>query len=575
MVRQYVGMHWSEEGTSEKVPVNLISLYVTVVSRNLIAKNPRVMLSTFDRQNKPAVSAMQSWANEEIGRMRLQNTLKRVVLDGLFSLGICKVALATPADSATVAWNLVAGSPFAERVDLDDFVYDMHARDFTESSFIGHRYRVPLDVVKDSRIYDSSRRTLEPSIDAAFNLEGDERISMLGRSYYGQDSEEFEDMIDLWEVYVPRHRLVLTLVDQYMVGVQGMADIKDNPNAQMALRVQKWLGPDGGPYHLLQYGTVPGNAMPKAPIQDLVDMHDAVNRMYRKAIRQGERQKEQLLIAGGSMEDGKRIQEAGDGDVVRCDNPERAQVRSFGGPNQANLGLGTHLKDLYSWLAGNLDMMGGLAPQSKTLGQDQMLEQNASRAIADMQDGTVDFTAGVIKALCWYWWHDPFKVMKTKAMLPGLPSMGIQRTVTPQQRMRGRFEELEVEIDPYSMQHSTPQSRLAALNQIVQGIITPMMQFLQQQGIGFDANAYLQKVGAYGNMPDLVDIITIQPPPQPDKQAAGAAPAEAPKPAETTRNYVRRSIGAGNETARNADFQNTLKAGAQQQEQPNGQGAYR
>src|SRR5260370_6344382 len=141
MVRQYVGNHWSEEGTSEKVTVNLIGLYVSVVGRNLIAKNPRVMLSTFDRQNKPAVSAMQTWCNSEIVRMKMQNTLKRVVLDGLFSLGICKVALATPADSASVAWNLVAGQPFAERVDLDDFVFDMHARDFSECSFIGNRDR--------------------------------------------------------------------------------------------------------------------------------------------------------------------------------------------------------------------------------------------------------------------------------------------------------------------------------------------------------------------------------------------------------------------------------------------------
>jgi hypothetical protein len=567
MVRQYVGQHWSEEGTGEKVTVNLISLYVSVVGRNLIAKNPRVMLSTFDRQNKPAVSAMQTWCNSEIVRMKLQNTMKRVVLDGLFSLGICKVALATPADSASVAWNLVAGQPFAERVDLDDFVFDMHARDFCECSFIGHRYRVPIDVVKDSALYTNARLSLEPSFDAAFNVQGDERISMLGRSYYGQGTEEFEDMIDLWEVYLPRHRLVVTLVDSSLSGPMG-AGVTGPNSTPGPLRVQKWLGSDGGPYHFLQYGTVPGNAMPKAPIQDLVDLHDATNRMYRKAIRQGERQKEILAVAGGAMEDGNRVMQASDGDIIRVDNPERSQTRVFGGHNQQNLALGTHLKDVFGWIAGNLDMMGGLAPQSKTLGQDQMLAQNASRAVADMQDTTVDYTADVLKSLCWYWWHDPFKVMKTKAQLPGLPDMGIQRQVTPQQRMRGRFEELEIEIDPYSMQHSTPQSRLAALNQIVQGIITPMMQFLQQQGVSFDVNAYLQKVAAYADMPDLVDIVTIQEPPHPDLQASGGAPPEAPKPAETTRNYVRHSAGADNQQSRGADFMNQLAAGANQ---PNGQ----
>jgi hypothetical protein len=370
-------------------------------------------------------------------------------------------------------------------------------------------------------------------------------------------------MIDLWEVYLPRHRLVLTLVDSNLSGPMG----SDTDGKVKPLRVQKWLGPDGGPYHFLTYGTVPGNAMPKAPIQDLVDLHDAVNRMYRKAIRQGEREKNIGLVSAGATEDANRIQQANDGDIVRCDNPERVVERKFGGPDAANQALGTHLKDTFGWIAGNLDMMGGLAPQSKTLGQDQMLAQNASRAVADMQDTTVDFTADVLKSLCWYWWHDPFKIMRTKAQLPGLPDMGIQRQVTPQQRMRGRFNELEIEIDPYSMQHSTPQSRLSALNNIVQGIITPMMQFLQQQGVSFDVNAYLQKVAAYADMPDLVDIVTIQEPPQPDQQAAGAAQPQAPKPAETTRNYVRHSAGADTGASRDNDFLNQL---AQQSKQQNG-----
>src|SRR5207253_10472217 len=48
------------------------------------------------------------------------------------------------------------------------------------------------------------------------------------------------------------------------------------------------------------------------------------------------------------------------------------------------------LKQLFSSQAGNLDIMGGLSPQSKTAHQDAMLNQNSSQSIADMQDATVD-----------------------------------------------------------------------------------------------------------------------------------------------------------------------------------------
>lgn len=549
-VRQYVGSHWSEEGTAEKVPVNLISLYISIIGRNLIAKNPRVMLSTFQKPHKPTVAAMQQWANKEIENMHLQETLQRVVLDALFSVGIAKVALATPAESAHMAWTLPAGAPFIERVDLDDFVYDMHARDFSEVTFMGHRYRVPLDAVRDSKLYTKQRKDLAPSSDNLFNLEGDERINVLGRGIYASDDQEFEDMVDLWEIYLPRHRLVLTLADDYLTGPAA-------GYTNEALRTQAWLGPDGGPYHILGYMGVPGNAMPKGPIQDLLDLHELTNNLYRKLMRQAERQKEILAVQGGAMEDGSRIQDANDGEIVRMDNPERSIPRSFGAPNQQNFAMFMQAQELFKALAGNLDMLGGLSPQSKTLGQDKLLAQSASGGVSDMQDRTVNFTASVLKALCWYWHHDPFKVMQTTHTLPGLPGMQMQRQVSPHQRQKVSFQDLEVQVDPYSMQHSTPQTRLAGLNEIVQRIIAPMMQLLQQQGVAFDVNAYLKKVADYMNMPDLPEIVTMQEPPTPDTQTQGG---EQPgMPSQTERTYNRTDTGTGRtEKGNNMDLMNRM-----------------
>src|SRR5207253_775171 len=140
---------------------------------------------------------------------------------------------------------------------------------------IGHRYRAPLEVIRNSKIYSKGRKDLSPSTDTAYNLEGDERISMIGRTYLGMDSEEFEDFVDLWEVYLPRHRMVLTLIDDQLTGASKTGMTNGSPAD--ALRAQHWLGPETGPYHLLSYGMVPGNAMPKAPIMDLIDLHIFAN----------------------------------------------------------------------------------------------------------------------------------------------------------------------------------------------------------------------------------------------------------------------------------------------------------
>ena len=96
MVRLYTGRHYSEDASPQSQPVNLISLYLSIVGRSLVAKNPRVMYSTFDPTAKPAVKAMEKWANKELGRIRFDKTLQRAVIDALFSVGIIKVALADP-----------------------------------------------------------------------------------------------------------------------------------------------------------------------------------------------------------------------------------------------------------------------------------------------------------------------------------------------------------------------------------------------------------------------------------------------------------------------------------------------
>jgi hypothetical protein len=568
-VRDYIGHHWSEESKPKEVPLNLIALYVNTMASSLVPQDPRTLLSTFDQAHKALINVMQSWINKEIVGIHLADTFQRAVLDALFSIGIVKVALASPADSAEVGWNLAAGSPFAERIDLDDFVFDTHAHAFGEESFIGHRFRIPLEVAK--KYYGKGNR-FEPQYDELYNAEGDERISVLGRTTYSGYDEEFEDHVTLWEIYLPRHKLIMTLGDNQVIGAdtQGSwmpltADYfaSKGDSFSKALKTQRWLGPATGPYHILSYGVVPGNAMPKGPVQDLIDLHRAVNSCYRKLIREAERFK----MVGCAMddEDAQRLQQANDGDVVRA-RPDAVAEQAFGGPNDLLLKFTIHLKDMFSWLAGNLDIIAGLSPQSKTLGQDQMLNANSNRMMDDKSRRTVNFCEDVIRALCWYWHHDPLRVMRSTFEVPGISDFAIQQMITPQSRRMVRFEDLDILIDPYSLQHTTPQSRAQFMQQIVSQVWAPMQQAFMTQGITLDMNKYLQKIGLYMNQPDLSEILTVQEPPDmeslPSVGGGGGGSA-----GETTRNYVRRSIGNDTQANRASELDNLLSEGGSQPKQ--------
>lgn len=552
-VRQYVGKHYSEEAARQMVPVNLLGLYVSIMSRSLVAKNPRVMLSTFEREMKPVVSAMESWANEEIENIQLANTLERAVVDALFNIGIVKVGLATPADAALLNWDLRAGQPFAERVDLDDFVYDIHARDFSEAGYLGHRVRLPLQALKSWLKSKKQLQDLAGQEDEFFNHEGDERVSMIGRGYYS-NREEYEAMVDVWEIYLPRHKLVLTLLDQHLSGPNEQGDASP-------LHVQRWLGPPHGPYHILGFGIVPGNCMPKAPVMDLIDLHEAVNQCYRKVFRTVGRLKEVTAYRDGADRDGKAALEASDGDAIAVTDPQNLVQIVFSGTTlQTLLLVAPHLRDLFNWLAGNIEAMAGLSPQAKTLGQDELLQAGASKTMQDMQDRCLGLATSVIKSLCWYWHHDPFKVMHSEYQIQGLPGMGIKRSVAPKQRRQGRFEDLKVLVDPYSMQHQTPQTRMAQINQVVTQVIIPMMQLLVQSGHSFDVQAYLQKLSKYMSMPDLADIITIQEPPQPDGGSGPAGGSEmGPQPAQTERKYTRENVASRTRQGDDLNLMNAVR----------------
>ncbi len=267
-----------------------------------------------------------------------------------------------------------------------------------------------------------------------------------------------------------------------------------------------------------------------------------------------------------------------DGDLGRCDDPQNVvQLVLSGNTIQTLLLVAPHLKDLFSWMAGNLEALAGLSPQAKTLGQDELLHTSASLTVTDMQSRTLQLTSSVMSALCWYWHHDPQNVMRAMHTLPGMPEFQQSVQVSPQQRRQGLFEDLGIKVDPYSMQHSTPEKRMQQLQSVFQNIIIPLMPLLQAQGVTVDINAYLEKVANYQDMPDLSDVITIQAPPGPDGSGGGGASGGAqplPGPANTNRTYTRENVAARTRQGDDLNMMNAMRGinpgGAPNMAKPNG-----
>jgi hypothetical protein len=431
---------------------------------------------------------------------------------------------------------LWAGEAFAESISFDDMCFDMDARIYEECTYVAHRYRPSVD--EANRFFGRRGERKLQATPQDFNNDGDERVTRIGRGTTLDTADEFVEKCDLWEVWVPVHNVLLTFRSNAGGAPEGEDDL---------LQSQEYIGPESGPYTIFNLNPIPDQLLGKGPISDLVPMDVAINAMARKLIRQAVRQKQIDLYKGQAEEDAKRIRMASDGDITQSDHPDAFRPWVSNPPSPHLWALLQGFQTVFNRLAGNLDTLGGLARQASTASQEEQMNQNASATVAQLSEKVVICTGEVMEKLAWYWWHDPIGVMRGTYKLDNDPNAGFNRELHPmgatdemgQEMEMTRdlpWEDMDLQVDPYSLVMDTPQARLSFINGLVNQMI-PIMPLLQQMGVEFDAQAWVRKIGQYSNQPDVEEILKLS-----DPNPLKPEEADTPGMAQTSeRTYTRKS----------------------------------
>lgn len=537
-LRQYVGRHYSDNGATDKVPVNLLELAINIYMQQLAARPPKALVLTPYFELKPAALNLELATNAHIAKIKLANHLRLTVIDAMFSLGIMKIGLtkSSPIDINGTMHD--PGKAFAEAVHLDDWVHDISARIYEECQFSGNRYRISYELAMEL-FRGPGRDELAPSDISGINETGDERAETLSRGS-GSNPSTYKDQVELWDIWLPDEKLLVTLP------LEGTGK---------ALQVLEWQGPETGPFHLLSFSPVPGNVMPLPPVALWMDLHDLANRIFRKLGRQAERQKTLLGVRTTGQKDGETVISADDGDAITMDDPKNAQEYNYGGIQPQSLAFLIQLKDMFAYFAGNLDALGGLSPQADTLGQDQLLNANASKRVLVMQDRMIEFTTEVVTDIANYIYNDPVTPIPVLKQVKGT-DIQVPGTFEPQERL-APFDRYNFEIEPYSMQHQGPAARLQALTQIFQNFLAPFEPMLEQQGITINFRGLLQIIARYGNMPELDNLLIMQEP----LSNSLPGPLGVPKAPVTRRTYERINRPGATRQGKDAALVNMLLGG--------------
>jgi hypothetical protein len=395
--------------------------------------------------------------------MDLRSELRRMIVDSLFCLGVMKTGICTSKDTISFSDDIRIdpGQPYARVIDFDDYILDPSARRIEEASFVGHRVRVPRQMLLDSGLF---KNDLIEKLQSA-GQDPYERRDVSNISQHETTTaqvNELQDLVDIRELWVPGAQANVWLP-------AGQSIYEDY------LRVEDYDGPDEGPYtYLALTPPLPNNPMPIAPVGVWYDLHVAANKMAKKIMEQAERQKDILGYKPSAADDAQEIIDAGDGEAIGIMDPEAMKVMSFGGQQQSNE---SHLAQLSYWFnlaSANTDQLGGTNSNANTATQANILQSNQSVRVEDMKDIVYLATKQIQRKLAWYLHTDPLialplikrmpipaqTVMSPMGPIIVPPKMMEQQVILSPDTRQGDFLDFHFEIEQKSMSRMDPAVRL-------------------------------------------------------------------------------------------------------------------
>lgn len=534
MIEQYAGRNYANNMSVDRVPVNMMELLVNVLRRHLVSRRPNVRVSTPYQQLKPIASDLGLGMHYLLDHIDFGESMQWCVLDAMFGPGIMKVAVCGDAGAFYGGTAHMHGVPYADPVDLDDWVHDPRARRFEEITFCGNRYTTTRQQLMDSQLFSEDEiDKLEIYRHDGLDEYGTPRASDAGGKVDWTE-EGVTDYFQFWDIWVPGEGKIYTFQE----------------NGDRIIRTVDWDGPVHGPYHMLRFGRVSGNIMPLTPGATMLDLQTSITSLYRKAIRQALRQKKLTGFASGSEEDAQRVRDASDGEMVRMDNPDKVKEIPYGGADQVTLAMAIHLKDVFSYQAGNLDALGGLSAQSGTLGQDELLTASANKRLADMQDEVAKFTQKIVQDIAWYLWSDESVSLP---LVKRVKDYEVPFTFD-QNRKSGEFFHYNFQIDPYSMRYVSPAQKSALLDALLQQL-APFMPMAMQQGVVFDPIEYINLKAELHDFPELKRVLKFMG--RQSEQPVGTEQETAKSPM-TKRTYERVNKSEATRSGKDRDLVGTL-----------------
>ena len=484
----YAGPHYCGQSASREYkpqPLNSIYAFISIVMPSLAGRKLAAMATSQDPElqwEAEKATLLLTWCLVEI---RAAEALRAIVFDALFGFGVGKVSVDAAPPEGQVDyedWLQDNGLPFWERVSPDEYILDPGAKKHSQRKFEGHYFDIPLaDAMSDFAGEEAQRVLASMEIRRIQSRGGDRKAADMSRATVSGQIEELYPHVRCVELYLPREKKVVTIPAAMEAQTGFLAERDWDADSD----------PESGPYEVLNFFDLPDNVVGVSSIDQIRDLHDVLNSVLRKIRKEAEAYKTLLGYQLGKEQDVAAIQEGEHCAAVGMTDPNAAKEFKLGGVEPGAFSVVEALQQLQNRNGPNPDILGGTRANSKTLGQDQLLNQNANQRLDAMRETANEFASRSIAKMAFYLWRHPQLKKDLAYRMPGGYELPVKWLPEDERARDGDWSSYQYAIDPVASGSDNPEAMYARTMELLTGAVLPLAPFGQAQGTQVDVGAIL------------------------------------------------------------------------------------
>lgn len=536
-VEGYVGPFW-RNADSERLlnPENHAHELVSLLAPQLVFGNPRTRIaSTRQGEHQAVAKALEFGVNRWVKQSRMRRLNEKLAVDYLFNWCVARITR-EPVPGTSREFDDPPKWPSLVRVAPDEFLCDYHARSPENWEWAGHRCRMlksDLLAMADEEegwIREEVQKLAEDDFAAEDHdvlYEMTQPRDMPKRGYV----EYYEIWCPHWDpdalegherALIPHDEEPLDEGDEHLFNgwLFYVAMAKDDAGSKYSAfirKAQRFFGPRTGPYRMGGAYVVPDSVAPLSPVTATEAQAEFLNKHTLAAGDAADRYKKLVVVNSSERRLQQAVASMENHGVLPLDGFERGQVEEveLGGLTPQHLAILDWARNTLDRNSGIHEAMRGNVTGAATATENEIAASSSSTRVGFLIQKFRDFVAGMLEDVAWYLYHDDevefalgeeaqgkfFRVVQTPMGPVRMPIQEAAFRGGASGEEGGSFDDLDLEIEPYSMErttHGLQQLRFQQLLEFVLGAgqAMPMMPHVQWKPI-------LDMAGEFMNQPDL------------------------------------------------------------------------